>query len=100
MSTCFKQNQVVQKDQQVKISNTKLVNNIVETPPTKNLDEEFKELHLERPVIDVLARAPYYNALLERYEKKLKLGEGTVERYIIDVGKFTQKMLERKYINN
>ena len=52
-----------------------MVNKIFETPLTQDLDEEFKELHLKRPVIDVLTRAPYYNALLEKYEKKLKLGE-------------------------
>ncbi|PWA98919.1 hypothetical protein CTI12_AA007040 [Artemisia annua] len=75
MSTCFKQTQVPQRDHESKISNSKLVNNIVETPPTQNLDEEFKELHLERPVIDVLTRAPYYNALLEKYEERLQLGK-------------------------
>ena len=46
-STCFKQTQVPKKDQ--------------DTTPTQNLEEEFKELHLERPVIDVLTRAPYYS---------------------------------------
>lgn len=35
----------------------------------------MKELQLERPVIDFLARAPYYHALLEKYEKKLELGK-------------------------
>ena len=34
MNTCFKQSQTTQKDQEAKVSNTKLVNNIVETPPT------------------------------------------------------------------
>jgi hypothetical protein len=74
MSTCFKQNQILQKDQLNKTSDIKPVNNIVETPPTQDLDDEFKELHLELPVIDVLARAPYYSALLEKYEK-FKLGK-------------------------
>ena len=46
----------------------------METPPTQDLDDEFKELHLERPVIDVLARVPYYSALLEKYEN-FKLGK-------------------------
>lgn len=75
VSTCFKHTQILKKDQLNKTPNVKLVNTIVETPPIQNFDEEFKELHLERPVIDVLARAPYYNALLEKYEKKLKLGK-------------------------
>ena len=55
--------------------NINSVNSIVKALPTQDLGEEFKELHLERPVIDVLARAPYYNALLEKYEEKLKLGK-------------------------
>lgn len=57
-----------------KTSDIKPVNNIVETPPTQDLDDEFKELHLECPIIDVLAHAPYYSALLEKYEK-FKLGK-------------------------
>lgn len=69
MSTCFKQNQILQKGQSNETPNIKPVNNKVETLPTQDLDDEFKELHLERPVIDVLARAPYYSALLEKYEK-------------------------------
>ena len=71
MSTCFKQTQILQKDQLNKTSNIKPVNSIVETPPTQDLGDEFKELHLERPVIDVLAHAPYYNALLENMKKDL-----------------------------
>ena len=64
-STCFKQNQVPQKDQSTKTPTIEPVKSIVETPLTQDLDDEFKELHVERPVIDVLARAPYYSALLE-----------------------------------
>ena len=33
---------------------------------------------------------------VDAFDEVEKIGEGTVERYIIDVGKFTQKMLERK----
>ena len=73
-STCFKQNQILQKDQPNKTPDIEPVKSIVETPPTQDLDDEFKELHLERPVIDVLANAPYYSALLEKYEK-FKLGK-------------------------
>ena len=58
MSKCFKQTQIIPKDHETKTSNTDVVDKIIETPPTQNLDDEFKELHLERPVIDVLARAP------------------------------------------
>ena len=75
MSTCFKQTQIFQKNQLNVTPNINSVNSIVETLPTQDLGEEFMELHLERPVIDVLARAPYYNVLLEKYEEKLKLGK-------------------------
>jgi hypothetical protein len=88
MSTCFKQTQVLKKDQHDETTNKKSVNKIIETPPIQNLDDEFKELHLERPVIDVLARTPYYNALLEKYEKKLKLG--------VKVTAFVQNKLPKK----
>jgi hypothetical protein len=64
MSTCFKQTQILQKDQSNKTSDIKPVKSIIETPPTQYLGDEFKELRLERPVIEVLVRAPYYNALL------------------------------------
>ena len=57
-------------------------------PLTQNLDDEFKELYLERPVIDILARAPYYNALLEKYEEKTKLGKNRTA--------FTQNKLPKK----
>ena len=73
-SMCFKQNQILQKDQSNRTPDIEPVKSIVETPPTQDLDDEFKELHLERPVIDVLACAPYYSALLEKYEK-FKLGK-------------------------
>ncbi len=33
---------------------------------------------------------------VDAFDEVEKIGEGTVERYIIDGGKFTQKMLERK----
>lgn len=33
---------------------------------------------------------------VDAFDEVEKIGEGTVERYIIDVSKFTQKMLERK----
>jgi hypothetical protein len=73
-SMCFKQNQILQKDQSNRTPDIEPVKSIVETLLTQDLDDEFKELHLERPVIDVLARAPYYSALLGNYEN-FKLGK-------------------------
>ena len=62
MSTCFKQTQIFQKNQLNVMPNINSINSIVQTLPTQDLGEEFKELHLERPVI-------------EKYEEKLKLGK-------------------------
>lgn len=69
ISTCFKQTQVLQKEQDDKTYTNMSVNQVIKTPPKQNLDDEFKELYLECPVIDILTRAPCYNALLEKYEK-------------------------------
>ncbi|GJZ65515.1 hypothetical protein Tco_0622211 [Tanacetum coccineum] len=43
--------------------------------PGKALEDEFKDLHLNLPVLEVLAHAPMYNAILDKYVKSLKLGK-------------------------
>nr|GEV62593.1 hypothetical protein [Tanacetum cinerariifolium] len=76
IKTCFKPTNNFQKDQsQVK---TLIVNNI-ETPkskePENDLEDEFKDLHPKLPVLEVLAHAPMYNTILDKYVEILELGK-------------------------
>ncbi|GJV89708.1 MAK10-like protein [Tanacetum coccineum] len=41
--------------------------------PEKTLEDEFKDLHLNMPVLKVLAHAPMYNAILDKYVESLEL---------------------------
>ncbi|GJR25942.1 MAK10-like protein [Tanacetum coccineum] len=54
-----------------------------ETPtlkePKKTLEDEFADLHLNRPVLEVLAHVPMYDALLDKYIVSLELGENGSE---------------------
>ncbi|GJU29457.1 MAK10-like protein [Tanacetum coccineum] len=43
--------------------------------PEKTLEDELKDLHLNLPVLKVLAHAPMYNAILEKYVESLELGK-------------------------
>ncbi|GJZ19085.1 hypothetical protein Tco_0555675 [Tanacetum coccineum] len=43
--------------------------------PEKTLKDEFKDLHLNLLVLEVLAHAPMYNAILDKYVERLKLGK-------------------------
>ncbi|GJR92540.1 MAK10-like protein [Tanacetum coccineum] len=43
--------------------------------PGKTLEDEFKDLHLNLPVLEVLDHAPMYNAILDKYVKSLELGK-------------------------
>ncbi|GJX94441.1 MAK10-like protein [Tanacetum coccineum] len=76
IKTCFKATNDFQKDQlQVKT----LTVNKVETPKLKEpegaLEDELKDLHLKLPVHEVLAHAPMYNVILDKYVESLKLGK-------------------------
>ncbi|GKB32038.1 hypothetical protein Tco_0871439, partial [Tanacetum coccineum] len=44
-----------------------------ESEPT--LEDEFQDLHLNLLVLEVLAHAPIYNAILDKYVESLKLGQ-------------------------
>ncbi|GKB74938.1 hypothetical protein Tco_0936350 [Tanacetum coccineum] len=74
--TCFKSTNTLPKDQQQ--IKTLTVNNI-ETPKSKELEkaleDEFKDLHLNLPVLEVLDHAPMYNAILDKYVESLELGK-------------------------
>ncbi|GJR32859.1 MAK10-like protein [Tanacetum coccineum] len=43
--------------------------------PETTLEDEFKDLHLNLPVLEVLAHALIYNAILEKYLESLELGK-------------------------
>ncbi|GJX54170.1 MAK10-like protein [Tanacetum coccineum] len=43
--------------------------------PEPTLEDEFQDLHLNLPVLDVLAHAPIYNAILDKYVESLELGK-------------------------
>ncbi|GJY37822.1 MAK10-like protein [Tanacetum coccineum] len=94
IKTCSKQTNEFQKDQpQVK---TRTVNEI-RTPkrkePKKTLENEFKKLHLNLSVLEVLAHAPIYNAILDKYVESLELG--IVKNVEVHIGKL--KLLEDFY---
>ncbi|GJU03521.1 hypothetical protein Tco_1113859 [Tanacetum coccineum] len=64
--------------------------------PEPTLEDEFKDLHLNLPVLEVLAHAPIYNAILDKYIESLELGkngstfvQGETPTKIGDPGLFT-----------
>ncbi|GKE45661.1 hypothetical protein Tco_1472945, partial [Tanacetum coccineum] len=63
------------------ISQTSLQQPVVEIKPQQpkepepTLENEFKDLHLNLPVLEVLAHAPIYNAMLDKYLESLELGK-------------------------
>ncbi|GJW29407.1 MAK10-like protein [Tanacetum coccineum] len=64
--------------------------------PKPTLEYEFQDLHLNLLVLEVLAHAPIYNAMLDKYIESLELGknrsafvQGEVSAKIKDPGLFT-----------
>nr|GEY92439.1 hypothetical protein [Tanacetum cinerariifolium] len=64
--------------------------------PEPTLEDEFQDLHLKLPVLEVLAHTLIYNALLDKYIESLELGKnrsafilGEVSTKIKDHGLFT-----------
>ncbi|GJW32279.1 MAK10-like protein [Tanacetum coccineum] len=60
------------------------------------LEDEFQDLHLNLPVLEVLAHAPIYNSMLDKYMESLELGkngstfvQGEVSAKMEDPGLFT-----------
>ncbi|GKC56900.1 MAK10-like protein [Tanacetum coccineum] len=43
--------------------------------PEPTFEDEFQDLHLKLPVLEVLAHAPIYNAILDKYVESLELGK-------------------------
>ncbi|GKF53607.1 hypothetical protein Tco_0160517, partial [Tanacetum coccineum] len=73
---CSKQTNNFQKDQpRVKT----LTINEIGTPkpkePEQTLEDEFKDVHLNLPVLEVLAHALIYNAILDKYVENFELGK-------------------------
>ncbi|GKB53274.1 MAK10-like protein [Tanacetum coccineum] len=84
------------------ISQTSLQQPVVEIKlqqleePEPTLEDEFKDLHLNLPVLEVLAHTPIYNSILNKYVESLELGkngsafvQGETPAKIGDPGLFT-----------
>ncbi|GJS26615.1 MAK10-like protein [Tanacetum coccineum] len=67
------------------ISQTSLQQPMVEIEPHQpeepepTLEDEFKDLHLNLPVLEVLAHTPIYNAIFDKYVESLELGKNRSE---------------------
>ncbi|GJR14036.1 MAK10-like protein [Tanacetum coccineum] len=64
--------------------------------PEPTLEDEFQELHLNLPVLEVLAHTPIYNTILDKYVESLELGkngsafvQGDIPVKMEDPGLFT-----------
>ncbi|GJW36039.1 MAK10-like protein [Tanacetum coccineum] len=93
IKTCSKQTNNLQKYQLqavIKIGTSK------RKEPEKALEDEFKDLHLNLSVLEVLAHGPMYNAILDKYVESLELGkngsafiQGKMPEKMKDPGLFT-----------
>nr|GEX98200.1 hypothetical protein [Tanacetum cinerariifolium] len=76
IKTCFKSTNNFRKDH---LQAKTLTVNEVEIPkseePEKALEDEFKDLHIILPVLEVLAHVPNYDAFLDKYVESLELGK-------------------------
>ncbi|GJT86439.1 MAK10-like protein [Tanacetum coccineum] len=94
IKTCSKKTNDFQKD---KPKFKTLTVNEIRTPkpkePEKTLEDEFMDLHLILPVLEVLAHAPIYNAILDKYVKSLELGKN---RSAFIQGEMPKKMKDPK----
>ncbi|GKA37630.1 DNA-directed DNA polymerase, partial [Tanacetum coccineum] len=76
IKTCFKPTNDFQKDQlQVKTLMVSKTGTPKPKEPKKTLEDEFMDLHLKLPVLEVLAHASIYNAILDKYVESLELGD-------------------------
>ncbi|GKC09137.1 reverse transcriptase [Tanacetum coccineum] len=64
--------------------------------PERTLEDEFNDLHLNLPILEVLAHSPIYNAILDKYIEILELGkngsafiQGKMPKKMKDLGLFT-----------
>ncbi|GKC12758.1 hypothetical protein Tco_1009540 [Tanacetum coccineum] len=76
IKTCSKQINDFQKDQpQVKTLKVNEIGTPKMKEPERTLEDKFKDLHLNLPVLEVLAHALIYNAILDKYVESLELGK-------------------------
>ncbi|GJT04026.1 MAK10-like protein [Tanacetum coccineum] len=93
---------VPMKQEEATISQTSLQQPKIKTEPPQpeepkpTLKDEFQDLHLNLPVLEVLAHAPIYNAILDKYIESLELGknrssfvQGAIPAKMEDPGLFT-----------
>ncbi|GJW88707.1 MAK10-like protein [Tanacetum coccineum] len=84
------------------ISHTSLQQPVIEIEPQQpeepkpTLEDEFKDLQLNLPVLEVLTHAPIYNSILDQYVESLELGknglafvQGEIPAKMGDPGLFT-----------
>ncbi|GJX16069.1 hypothetical protein Tco_0216901, partial [Tanacetum coccineum] len=93
IKTCSQKTSNFQKDQLKTIIKTG-----TPTPkePEKALEDKFKNLHINLLVLEVLAHAPMYNVILNKYVESLELGkngsafiQGIMPKNVKDPGSFT-----------
>ncbi|GKC40120.1 MAK10-like protein [Tanacetum coccineum] len=61
--------------------------------PEPTLEDEFQDLHLNLPVLEVLAHTPIYNAILDKYVESLEVGKN---RSTFIQGEISMKMEDPK----
>ncbi|GJS25049.1 MAK10-like protein [Tanacetum coccineum] len=74
------------KNPKLNVNSTSLV---LSAQPERTLEDEFKDLYLNLPVLEVLAHAPIYNSILDKYVESLELGKNGS---IFIQGKMPEKM--------
>nr|GEX45341.1 hypothetical protein [Tanacetum cinerariifolium] len=83
---CFKSN-TCNKKEQLQVNTLTVSEN--ETPtlkePKKTIEDELVDLHLNRPVLEVLSHVPMYDAIPDKHIASLELGENEIVRENDDV---------------
>nr|GEV53730.1 hypothetical protein [Tanacetum cinerariifolium] len=72
VETCSKQISNLQKDQ---LQEVVKIGTSIPKEPDKALKDELNDLHLNLPILEVLAHAPTYNEILDKYVESLELGK-------------------------
>ncbi|GKF13346.1 DNA damage-inducible protein 1-like protein, partial [Tanacetum coccineum] len=93
VKTCSKEINHSQKDQLQTVTEIRTRQT---EEPKQTLENEFKDLHFNLPVLEVLDHVPIYNAILEKYMEILELGkngsafiQGKMPKRMEDPGLFT-----------
>ncbi|GJZ60215.1 hypothetical protein Tco_0616031 [Tanacetum coccineum] len=97
IKTCFKPTHNCQRDQlQVKTLTVNKTGITKLKELEKALEDEFKDSYLKLPVLEVLAHALIYNAILDKYVESLEFGkngfafnQGEMPKKMKDLGLFT-----------